>query len=199
MVRKNIRNQYLHSFCLHSRCTGNVPPALFHFNPVLSLQYCTVHIGVPTTHKVSTLMFSFFFPVGTSTSCSRSFIIITMPRATSKFPHALQWHTSLESLHKTVLHKNRMQWLHADDYHYDDPCFLVIPSSRFQHCRSDWCAKPFHNDVVHAISAAIDSQQPMHPIRPFTGCLLRRSLAAIDFACRNCMRTIMIATSRICD
>ena len=60
MVRKNIRNQYLHSFCLHSRCTGNVPPALFHFNPVLSLQYCTVHIGVPTTHKVSTLMFGFF-------------------------------------------------------------------------------------------------------------------------------------------
>ena len=78
-----------------------------------------------------------------------------------------------------------MQWFHADDYHCDDHQFLVISSLEFQHCRSDWCANPFRDDAVHAISAAVDSQQFMHPIRPFARCPSRRSLAAIEFACRS--------------
>ena len=32
------------------------------------------------------------------------------------------------------------------------------------------CRTHSNNDAVHAISAAIDSQQTMHPIRPFAGC-----------------------------
>ena len=141
MVRKNIRNQYLHSFCLHSSCTGNVPPALFHFNPILSPQYSTILYSAHwCSHNTQSFYNSVFFLVGPSTSCSRSLIISTMPTATSKFLNALQWHNSLESLRNTVLHRYRMQWLHADDSHCDDPRFLLVPSLQIQHCRSDWCA-----------------------------------------------------------
>ena len=36
--------------------------------------------------------------------------------------------------------------------------FWWFPSSKFQHCRSDWCAEPFQDDTVHVISTAINSQ-----------------------------------------
>ena len=121
----------------------------------------------------------------------------------ANFPNTLQWHNFLQRLHNMVLHGYKMQWLHADGSHCDDPQCLVIPSSKSQHCRSDWCANLFHDDAVHAISAAIDSQPSLHPIRPFAGCPSRRSLAAIAFACRShaeiTCRAITIATSRICD
>ena len=74
-----------------------------------------------------------------------------------------------------VLHRYRIQWLHTDDSTVTIINFWWFPSSRFQHCRSDWCAKPFRNDAVHAISAVIDSQQSMHPISTFAGRPSRRS------------------------
>ena len=44
-------------------------------------------------------------------------------------PHALQWHNFLQARHNMVLHRNRMQFLHADGSPCDDQQFLVIPSS----------------------------------------------------------------------
>ena len=115
------------------------------------------------------------------------------------FPDALQCYNSLTSLRYAMLHRNRMHWLHANSYHCDDHWFLLIPSTKFQHCRSDWCAKSSHDDTVHVISAAVDSQQPMHPIRHLTGCFPRWSWATIDLTCRNHMFAIPIVTSCICD
>ena len=101
---------------------------------------CTVPFppsAVPTI-QAHTVQYTLVFPqhtkfpqqclssVGTSISCSRSFIIFTMPRATSKFPNALQWHNFLERLHHTVLHRYRMQWLHTDGSPCDDHQFLVV-------------------------------------------------------------------------
>ena len=101
----------------------------------------------------------------------------------------------LQRLRNMVLHRYRMQWLHADDSPCDDPQCLVIPSSKPQHCRSDWCANPFLNDAVHTISAAIDSQQSLHPIRHFAGALSRRLwLRSISHADR--MQKLHAARSR---
>ena len=56
----NSYTQYLHIFCLHSRCPGHVLPTQFHFHPVhprSTGQCCTVPIGISTTHKVATIVF----------------------------------------------------------------------------------------------------------------------------------------------
>ena len=69
-------HQYMHSFChfpgIHWVCDSCTIPFSPSTAPTMQTQYCTVHSGVPTTHKVFN---SFFSPVGLSTSCSRSFTL----------------------------------------------------------------------------------------------------------------------------
>ena len=100
-------------------------PAQFHVHPALSSQHKTILYSAHwCSHNTQSFLNS--FSVGTSTSCSRSFIMLTRPRATSKFPNALHWHKFLHSLRHMVLHKYRMQCLHANGSPCDDSQFLGV-------------------------------------------------------------------------
>ena len=71
------------------------------------------------------------------------------------------------------------RWFHCDDSH-----FLVVSQLNSNPVGQIRCANLFRDDAVHAISAAIDSQQFLHPIKHFTGGLsLRlwlRSISHVD-------------------
>ena len=74
-----------------------------------------------------------------------------------------------------VLHRYRMQYPHADGSLCDDSSISGgFPAQNSNTGGQIRCAKPFPYDAVHTISAAIDSQQSVHPIRTFTGGLSRR-------------------------
>ena len=129
-------------------------------------------------------------------------LIFFYPTQLQHFPHALQWHNSFERLSNRVLHRYRMQWLYADDYHCDDHCLLVIPSSRFNtagrigarnQSTMTLCTRSLSPSMLHS---------PCTPLAMFLGA--RRIDRGCDqlhmqIACRNHMRAIAIATSRICD
>ena len=72
------------------------------------------------------------------------------------------------------------RWFHCDDSH-----FLVVSQLNSNPVGQIRCANLFRDDAVHAISAAIDSQQFLHPIKHFTGGLsLRLWLRSISHADR---------------
>ena len=79
-----VHAQFLPSLEMHWACASCTVP----LHPALSSQHRTILYSAHWCfHNTQSFLNS--FSVGTSTSCSRSFIMLTMPRATSKFPTAL--------------------------------------------------------------------------------------------------------------
>ena len=77
-----------------------------------------------------------------------------------------------------------MQWLYADDYHCDDHCLLVIPSSRFNtagrigarnQSTMTLCTRSLSPSTLHS---------PCTPLAMFLGAC-RVIVAAINFTCES--------------
>ena len=101
--------------------TGCVHPAQFHFHPALPPQYrLTLHSTCWCSHNIQSIHNSIISPVGLSTSCSRSFTLFPMNRVTNKSPITAMAQFSSQRLHHMMLHKYRMQFLHADESNCDD-------------------------------------------------------------------------------
>ena len=111
-------------FCSHWGSTGHVLSAQFHFIPVLSPQYRLIlHSTKWCSHNTQSSQHNSVFPVGISTSCSRSFTLFPMYRVTNKSPITAMAQFSSERLHHMMLHQYRMQFLHADESNCDDSSF----------------------------------------------------------------------------
>ena len=138
----NSYHQYLHSFLLslgiHWACASCTIPLQPSSVPTLEPHTAQYTLVFHITQSVHNSIIS----VGPSISCSRSFITFLMPRATNKSPNALQWHNFLSSLHHMMLHKYRMQFLHADESNCDDSSHSGDFPAQIQNCRFDWRIEP---------------------------------------------------------